>query len=47
MQARTGRRWRRAGLVQLGIASAETLGLPVADVPEPMGFWRKAGISNE
>ena len=47
MRARKDRRERRAELIQLGIASADTLGLPIADVPEPMGFWRKAGISNE
>ncbi|MES2326211.1 MAG: hypothetical protein V4499_02620 [Pseudomonadota bacterium] len=46
MQARKCRR-PSAKLIQLGIASADTLGLPIADVPEPMGFWRKTGISND
>lgn len=36
-----------ARLVELGVASCDTKGLPVADVPEPMGFWRKTGISNQ
>lgn len=37
----------RSELVVLGTASSDTLGLPVADVPEPMGFWVKNGISDE
>ena len=43
-------RQRRGGkdkrLVELGVASLDTLGLPVADIPEPMGFWPKTGLSD-
>lgn len=47
MQSRNSQRAPRTRLVELGVASTATLGLPVADVPEPMGFWRKTGISND
>lgn len=47
MEKNQGRRRQGAKLVKLGVASTETLGLPVADVPEPMGFWRKTGISDQ
>jgi hypothetical protein len=47
VQARTCPRRQGATLLELGIASTDTLGLPVADVPETMGFWRKTGISDE
>jgi hypothetical protein len=38
---------RRSALVELGTASIDTRGLPVGDIPEPMGLWRKEGISDE
>lgn len=38
---------KAAELVELGPASTETRGLPVGDIIEPMGFWHKAGISDE
>lgn len=33
------------GLVELGIASTDTLG-GLGDIIEPMGLWRKNGLSN-
>jgi hypothetical protein len=47
MSATKRERGRRSKLIELGIASRETRGLPVGDVIEPMGFWHKAGISAE
>lgn len=46
MQAKKSRR-SSVKLIELGSVSTDTLGLPIADVPEPMGFWRKTGISND
>lgn len=40
-------RENRSGLVELATASADTLGLPLGEIIEPMGFWHKAGISDE
>jgi hypothetical protein len=37
----------RSELVELGAATTATRGLPVGEVIEPMGFWHKAGISDE
>lgn len=34
------------GLIELGTASRCTLGLPFGEIPEPMGFWHKAGITD-
>jgi len=34
-------------LVELGTASVATLGLPMGDIIEPIGFWSKNGISDE
>lgn len=47
MKSRNWRRERSAQLLKLGVASTDTLGLPVGDIIEPMGFWRKEGISHE
>jgi len=43
------RRYRRARVrpVPLGVASSDTLGMPFADIPEPMGFWPKSGIGQD
>lgn len=45
MQASKWQRKARPQLKDLGVASTATLGLPVADIPEPMGFWHRTGIS--
>lgn len=37
----------RSLLIELGTASSDTLGLPLGEIIEPMGFWHKAGISDE
>lgn len=47
MSATKRDREERSELVELGTASTETRGLPVGDIIEPMGFWHKAGISDE
>ena len=47
MLATKREREERSELVELGTASTETQGLPVGDIIEPMGFWRKEGISHE
>jgi len=46
MQSRRHSRSRARTLV-LGTPSTDTLGMPLADIPEPMGFWPKAGISHQ
>lgn len=46
MQARTSRRPQCARLVELGVVSAHTMGMPVGKVPEIMGLWSD-GISEE
>lgn len=35
-----------AGLVELGTATVETMGA-LGDIIEPMGLWRRAGISDD
>lgn len=45
MQADNLEHEERGDLVELGIASTETRGLPVGEIIEPMGLWHKAGIS--
>lgn len=46
MQSRRNRR-TCVQPVPLGVVSSDTLGMPFADIPEPMGFWPKSGIIHD